>query len=1122
MNSLFLASSRHLTQNDKNSKMKQIIFLALLWLFTLISIGGYSQTSGELIIQGKVSTDTGETLVGVNVTEVDVNNRIVSGTITDVNGQYILRVRNPQGRIMVSFIGFATEVKNIDGARVVNFVLKDETQALEAVVVKAAKRQTQGGYSIPQAEIAVAIQTIDAKEFEGLQVSSLDEALQGRIAGLDIVGNSGDPGSGTSMRIRGVTSINGSSEPLIVVNGIPYEVQIDPNFDFANSNQEQYANMLSINPDDIQEISVLKDAAAAAIWGSKGANGVIMITTKRGVKGPTRVDYTYRYTNTLQPEGLRMLNGDDFSKLMKQAYLNPLLDESANNLNEYNYNILWPDYENYNNNTNWVKEVIQPGNINDHYITFSGGGERATFRVSGGFFRQNGTVIGQELTRFTSRAYMEYSVSDRIKFISEFSLSNSDNKNYDRTYDNKHQSILDIAYKKMPNLSIYQQDALGNNSDVYYNIPLGSRLSDEQKFLKNPVALARLAQNDMKSFRILPTFRLQYDLLDPNVSMLRYNMYVSLDINNSKTSMFLPQEATNLYWADDHVNRADNSDSESLTIYTDNNIAWTPRFVNPNHSLLLYGSMQTNIGNSTGQGILSLNLPSSGASDASNAAFLAGGNNSLATWRSMAVMTRGHYSFKSRYIADWTLRRDGSTKFGAANKWGNFPGLSLKWIISEEPFMESTKSWLGTVAIRPAWGRSGNQPAYEYLHFSLYDQNGSYIDMPAMSPVSMRLSNLRWETTSSFNYGLDLGFFDDTYLFDINFYKKRTEDLLFRDVQITTSSGFSKLPYINGGVMDNEGWELNFYANRFIKTGNFSVDFRCNFANYKNTIVELNDILLNNFNKDFDYKNGSYLTRVQLGNSFGSIYGFRYKGVYQYDKYIGAGGDIRDNAPVARDVNGNVLTDQNGEAQPMWFNYYKKGGVQSYRFRGGDAIYEDINHDGNIDELDIVYLGNSNPKLNGGFGPTFRYKNFSCSMFFNFRYGNKIVNVARMNAENMYFDYNQSQSVNWRWRKDGDVTEIPRALHLYGYNWLGSDRYVEDGSFLRFKYLSFHYSVPQAKLKSMGIRSLTTYLTFNNLLILTKYTGVDPEVGYGALGLSVDNSSTPRTRDFTMGLSIGF
>lgn len=1111
--------------------MKYRIVFTLFLVAILLPLKSYGQGGGTTIIQGVVTSSSDKSpLIGVNITELDANNRIVSGTLTDVNGHYVLRVKNMQNRISVSYIGFEKRILNIENKRSINIVLQDNAKTFKEVVIKAAKKTSQGGYAIPTREVGVAMQTIDAKEFEGLQVSSVDEALQGRIAGLDIVANSGDPGSGTSMRIRGISSINGSSQPLIVVNGVPYETQVDANFDFANSNQEQYANMLSINPDDIQDISVLKDAAAAAIWGSKGANGVIMINTKKGVTGPTRVDYTYRYTRTVQPKGLNMLNGDQFSMLMKQSYLNPQLDENANNLDEYKYNKNYPAYEEYNNNTDWVKAITQVGNISDHYLTVSGGGDKATYRVSGGFYTQNGTIIGQELKRFTSRAYLEYTVSDRIKFISEFSLSNADNfRNNTGYYDNDH-SLLGIAYAKMPNLSIYEQDKNGNDTGNYYNIPSTSGLSYAQKYLKNPVALARLAKNELKSFRVLPTFRLQYDLLDPQKSMLRYNMYVSFDISNDRTNMFLPQEVSNFSWSDNNVNRSDLADKETLTIYTDNNIAWQPTFENKDHSLLLYGSFQTNMWNSSAQGTTTYNLPTGEAVNPLSLGYLSDGNGTGYTshnsGRSLAMMVRGHYAYKSRYILDGTIRRDGSTKFGAANKWGNFPGISAKWIMSDEPFMKPARKWLSTLAYRPAWGVSGNQPQYEYLQYSTYDTYGSYIDMPAVVPTKLKLSNLKWETSKSLNHGIDLGFLDDKFLFDINFYKKRTTDLLFKDVAITSLSGYSIIPYINGGTMDNKGWEVNCYMNNIVKTKDFGFDFNFNFSNNKNTLITLNENLLNSKNADFDYQNGSYLTRIQLGNSFGSIYGFKYKGVYQYDKYYGKDSNgntvIHESSPVARDAKGNVLKDQDGNPLPMWFNFYKKQGGTPYKFRGGDAMYEDVNHDGNIDELDIVYLGNSNPKLNGGFGPTFRYKNLSCKMFFNFRYGNKIVNIARMNAENMYYDNNQSAAVNWRWRKDGDVTIIPRALYEYGYNWLGSDRYVEDGSFLRFKYMTFTYAVPSSKLKRFGINKLSTYLTFNNLYVWTKYTGVDPEVGYGDIGLSTDKNATPRSKDVTLGVSVGF
>ena len=1091
--------------------MKLNIIGTILLIYLLMPCFSFGQAPGAgRVVQGTVTSATdGETLVGVGVVEVDSKKRIFSATITDFNGHYVLKVKNPENKLVFTFIGFLTQTKDIGTSSTVDVTMKEELQVVSEVVITAEKVHTDGTFTIPQREISTAVQTIDTKSFEGVQVTSIDDALQGRVAGFDIVANSGDPGAGTSMRIRGTTSINASSEPLIVVNGIPYEVEIDPSFDFANANQEQFANMLSINPDDIEEITVLKDAASTAVWGSKGANGVLVIKTKKGVRGPTRVQYSYRLTGAIQPNGMNMLNGDDYTMLIKQAYFNPQQDENAANVREFLYDPSFSEYENFNNNTDWVDEVTQTGFKNDHYLTVSGGGERARFRISGGFLNQTGTVIGQEMNRISSRAYLDYSVSERIKFISELSFTYTDN---DRNYDN----LLGIAYQKMPNVSVYQQDLQGNNTDVYYNISRSSNLHSEQRDLRNPVALAYLAKNNLKNYRILPTFRLQYDLLNPEVQTLRYNMYVSFDVNNNKVTKFLPREVSNVSWNDGGVNFAESADSESMTVMADNNITWQPKLNNPDHSVLLYGSFQIRTGNNSSQGIGTTNLPSEEIIDASTDGYLSGISSSRSSYRSNALLARGHYTYKERYILGFTFRRDGSTKFGDDRKFGNFPGFSAKWIISDEPFMQSTRKWLSMLAVRPSWGISGNQPWAEYLHFSRYSPYGSYIDMAATRPTTLRLSDLKWEKTTSLNYGLDLGLFNDRFVFDINFYNKRTEDLLFNNLRVPSTSGYSNVPVQNVGTMDNDGWELNFYTNNAIKTKDLRIDFNFNLSNYVNTIVELREDILANYNADFAYNNGTYLSRIQEGNSFGSIYGFKYKGVYQYNDYISG---VQESAPVARDEDGNVFTDEDGNPLPMYFAYGKSN---AYEFKGGDAIYEDINHDGSIDELDIVYLGNSNPKINGGFGSTIRYKNFGCTAFFNFRYGNKIVNAARMYAENMYSLSNQSVAVNWRWRKDGDVTDMPRALYNYGYNWLGSDRYVEDGSFLRLKYLTFNYSVPKAKLKKYNLEQVSLYLTINNLFVLTKYTGVDPEVGYGSLGVSQDNSRTPRSKDCTLGLSVSF
>jgi hypothetical protein len=423
------------------------------------------------------------------------------------------------------------------------------------------------------------------------------------------------------------------------------------------------------------------------------------------------------------------------------------------------------------------------------------------------------------------------------------------------------------------------------------------------------------------------------------------------------------------------------------------------------------------------------------------------------------------------------------------------------------------------LAFRPSWGESGNQPKYEGLFYSRYASYGNYIDIGAIRPVSPQLSNLKWEKTSSFNLGMDIEFFNGKYIFDLNYYYKRTDDLLQEKIGMPESSGYSQLTYMNVGSVENKGWEVNFNG-KIIKSGDFTFDFNFNMGNNKNTILSLSPQVLKNVNPEYRYNNGEYLSRVQENNSLGSIYGFRYKGVYQYDKYIPG---IQESAPVARNERGEVVYDETGVTPvPMVFGYgVRAKNTPMYTFKGGDAIYEDINHDGSIDNLDIVYLGNSNPKLNGGFTPSLSYKQFRITSFFVFRYGNKIVNTARMDLENMYFDKNQSIAVNYRWRKDGDVTEIPRALYLYGYNWLGSDRFVEDGSFLRLKDLTLRYNANSKVLAKLYVKTLNFYLTINNIFVLTKYTGVDPEVGYGDWGVSKDDNKTPRSKGFTTGITIG-
>ncbi|MEQ2981384.1 SusC/RagA family TonB-linked outer membrane protein [Paraprevotella clara] len=1113
------------------NKIKFILLMAVLFC------SGMASAQSGAIVTGKVyADDEPDGFIGATVIEMDKNGRIYSSALTDFNGNFSLKIKNPANKLNFSYVGYKKKSLPIGTKRRFDVKLEMEN-VMSEVTVKASKMISgSGGLSIPEREYSGAMQKFDTKALEGMSVPSIDDALQGRIAGLDIVANSGDLGSGTVMRIRGITSINGNTQPLILMNGVPFESNLD-GFDFASADQEKFAQLLSISPDDIAEIAVLKDGAACAIWGARGANGVIDIKTKQGVTGPTRVNYTYRFSGHMQPTGTELLSGDKFTPMLKEAYRNRNNVES--NIPELSYMEdmflttygTAQDYPNYINNTDWVDEVTQFGVTHDHTLAISGGGDKAKFRVSLGYYNQTGTVIGQELTRFSNRMNLDYSVSSRLKFYAEFAMTYTDNdKNY--TDDDYGQdNFLNIARKRMPNMSVYRKTASGEDTDVFFNMAqnslllttFGGDLPDGGTYAmnRNPVGFAELATNKQKNMRIMPTLRLQYDMLDPTGdAKLRYSGYVKFDSENNRDERFLPRELTSKNWNDDDVNKSYSREQEALSIYTDHNITWQPK-LKDYHSVTLYGSWQMDIYRSRYQEFQRSGLASTSATDVSN---LGRNINKFASsrgeGRNMAFLLQGHYILLDRYILDASARWDGSSRFGTANRWGLFPSVSAKWLIHEEKFMKPTENWLSELALRLSWGGTGNKPGKEYLYYSKYSNfSTGYLDMSAIKPENLQLTNLKWERTSAYNLGVDVSLFNYKYHLVANVYHRHTEDLLFENPGIPSSTGFGSVEYINAGTMDNDGWELEFSTNNMVKKGDWSLDLTLNFSNNRNTIKEMNEMVLNAWNKDFDHKNGSYLKRIQIENAMGSIYGFKCLGVYQYDTY--QPNNPSATAPIVRDANGNAVLDAQGNTIPMYFAY----GAENYKFRGGDAIYEDVNHDGTIDELDIVYLGNSNPKFDGGFGATLRWKRFTLNAFFNYRVGGKVINMGRMNAENMYYPYNQSVAVNWRWRKDGDLTEIPRALYNAGYNWLGSDRFVEDGSFLRFKQLTLTYSFDPKLLKRAHLDMLNLSFTMNNLFTVTKYTGADPEISPALsgdyVGISADSNRTPRSRYFTFSLTVG-
>jgi TonB-linked SusC/RagA family outer membrane protein len=1121
--------------------IKYIITCCLLLTSTL-AMAQISRISGTV-------SDEFDVLPGASVREVDASNRIVNATATDMNGNFVLPIKSTKNKITISFMGFKTQTLPINKT-VYKITMEDATKTMKEVVKVAPKKVKTSGLEIPEREVSFATQGISAKEFEGLGITSVDEALQGRIAGLDIVANSGDLGAGTSMRLRGASTVSTltSNEPLIVVNGNVWNVDLS-DFDTATANDEKFAQLLNVNTEDIEDIQVLKDAAATAIWGSQGANGVIEIKTKRGRRGAPQVTYSVKMTMTHQPEGIKLLNGDQYTMLLKESYFNPQQQTYVGRIQELNYDENYSEFLMFNKNTDWVDLVKQNGLRQNHYVSVSGGDEKTLFRISGGYDHETGTIIEQKLNRFSTRMALDYYVNDRIKIMSNFSLTyTKNNRNYD--------GLLGIAYTKMPNLSPYRwlRDENGNeyNTGEYYIVPqyaftgygqltaAQSGNFNDQRDSHNPLASAKYAKNMQTTYDISPELELEYKLLglDDDHTQLRYNGRVVMNVYNDYTDQNFPRSLLSNNYHD--IGRAYSYSRKNLAFTTTHTLTFRPHFNNEDHALMALGRFQLVSGSSSNQSTDINRLPDRLGS------VTAGGNvtgmgSGFSEWRSLYWTFSTHYAYKGRYVIDYSMRADATTKFGQNSRWGIFPAISGKWIISDEPWMKGVreKIKMNEFAVRPGWGYTGNAPGQDYLYLNTYSSGVRYLNQVVMNPSGLKLTDFRWEQVYTWNLGIDLKFFDDRFKVVVDLYRRITKDMLLPDALIPTSNGWNNLRFRNVGNMKNEGWELQFLGERLLKKGKFYMDAYINFANNINVITKMDPLVLKTFNHDWTEGNRSVLQRVQLNNPFGSIYGFRSKGVYQYNYNTARDIARADQAngtnvlqeninagktyPIAIGASGNYVKDAKGDPVQMRF-CYKPETNSGYYFKGGDAIYEDVNNDGNINQSDLVYLGNSLPRLTGGFGFTLHYDRWALRANFNYRIDYDILNMARLDMEAMVSNNNQSQAVNYRWRKEGDVTSIPRAMfgNSSNYNTLISDRFVEDGSFLRLNYLQLNYSFDPKVLKNWHLKTLNFYASANNLFCLTKYSGVDPEIGYGGYGVTTDSSKTPRSKSYTVGVTIGF
>ena len=1082
--------------------MKNIKKIIILILVLCSFVGAYSQT--KTTIRGKVIDQKDKSpIVGATVVESNKENRVVNGTITDIDGNFVYQMKNPANTMKVSVIGYQAKPFKPNLLKQVVIELTSSDLQVEQITVVGKQKSFNNLTNIDARDNATSTTKIDLMEMRNEGISSAADALQGKVAGLDIVSMSGDPGSGSSIVIRGLSSM-GNAKPLIVIDGIPQD-NVRSDFDLASATTEDIGNLISVALQDIKSIEVLKDAASTSLYGSKGGAGVLLIETNRGKMGKVQFDYTFKNTINMQPKAIPMLNGDEYVTLQLDEWHNA---RGVYDLpNEIAYNKDFNDFYNYSANTDWLGAITQTGITNDHYFRVSGGGEKTRYSTSINYVDEGGTTRNTENKSLFSRINLDYFLSKKLMFSVNFAYSNIQTKgNYEINQNNK---VRQMAYQKAPNMSIMQYDNKGNLTGDYFtrNYDNINNYQGDGLNYYNPVAVVDLGKNDKNENKLETSFTLKYNILD----WLVFRETADFQYTGRKENKYLPYNAIGQSWTNWTVNLAGEGNIIASSFKTESQLAFNIPFKNKDHVLSGAATWKTDQYQDENIYIESNEIPSTTITDPAIASHINWISSGSSENRSVTGLLNMNYKFKDRYGITVNAIEEGNSAFGASNRWGNFAGLAGFWRFSSEPFLNNCANWLSESKIKASWGLAGTAPGDPYKRFGLFVTSSPsyYITNPGAVPSNIQLDNLKWQSTTSTDLGLELNMFKDRFYIEGTFYRKIASDILFgtpwSGYSIPNSSGFTELGYFNGGEMKNIGWEL-MSSLKVVRTKDLLVQVDFNISQNVNTYTKLPQ----NYNteKAVDLSSGDYPQRIQEGTPIGSFYGLHYRGVYASDADA-----------VATDAAGNKLYDGNHNVIPMTFN-----GIP---FKGGDAKYEDINHDGKIDINDVDYIGNSNPKMMGGFGTTFRYKQFDFNFQFVYRVGYDIINMTAKNTQGMNGRNNQSKAVLSRWRVQGQNEPglLPRAFMDSQINNLASDRYVEKGSFLRLNSVKFGYNLSPVLCQKFGIQNANIAVSARKLLTITKYSGQDPEVGQDAsdpFWIGADKANTPPPRTVTLSLSVSF
>lgn len=1079
---------------------------ALFALFMLFSATVMAQTN----VTGVVLDESGESIVGATVREKGTQN----GTITDVNGKFTIKVKSTNGTLSISYVGYVSQDVKLAGRNNITVTLKADAHMLDETVVVGygtMKRSDLSGSSVSVGEDAI----------KGSVITNIDQSLQGRATGVTAVTTSGAPGSASSIRVRGVASINANQEPLYVIDGVIFQASgqsgsaLGLGDRLGNGKTSTVSPLSTINPSDIVSMEILKDASATAIYGAQGANGVILITTKRGKAGEAKFNYDGMMAVNRQIKRLDMMNLREYAEYYQDYVDNGWILPSQANKRYSDPSIL-------GEGTNWQDAVFHTAIQHQHQLSAQGGSDKVQYYISGNFMNQEGTLVGSEFRRYSVRANIDVQLKSWLKL--GFSATYADTFDDLKKADGE-DGVIRYSLTTLPDIPIY---------DVY-----GNYYSEAREGYTNPNPIAMAQMNSYTLARRKLTGNIFADI--SFLKNLVWHAELGYDISGSNAETFEPsvklggwiKPANSDHW------QSNNSKYWQLKNY----LTYNGKIGKHTFSAML--GQECWESRYSYQGITGTNLPKDDVQNPSlaektNKDFSSGfGSSSMASF-----FTRETYNFDDRYYATYTFRYDGSSNFGPKNRWAGFHSFAASWRFSNEAFMKDVK-WLSNGKFRAGWGQTGNS------NIGAYKWGVALSTMPSAlgqsyKPTGLPNEAIKWETQEQIDLGLDLGFLDNRLNLTLDWFRKESKDMLMvmqlPSYMGTQGNGSSALqaPSGNYGDMVNTGFEIELKT-RPVQTKDFSWDSDLQFSFIKN---ELKSLQGTTSAAIIGYGQWSDVVAMSsVGRPMYDFYGYQVEGVYKdFDDIL--------NSPVNMLYAQSVVKNEDGTVshQTDPSKYSKNNTVWP-----GDLKFKDVNGDGVIDENDKTHIGSPLPTCTFGWTNTFRYKNFDLSIFINGSIGNKVMNYTSIKLTDMSsiwnnqimekiadrahlapIDANKVYEDAGAWYNDitnvyvtNSDTKTPRVAIGNTYNQNISDRYVEDGSYVRLKNVSLGYTFPKSITEKLYLTNLRIYANAQNILTLTKYDGYDPEIGASTTDANgyvfgLDNGRYPSPFTFSFGLNVSF